>query len=88
MKSKTSLNEEKNEKIIKDVLPEKPLKPDKEEDKLQIHYIKILDIEKANKGITMDSSRRKLDEDNVQIIANSIEESTLFNPIKFINIHL
>lgn len=81
MKKKTSINEEKKENIIKDILPEKPLEPDKEEEKLQIHYIKIADIEKANEGIIADSSRRKLDEDNVQIIANSIEESTLFNPI-------
>lgn len=78
MKKKTSINEEN---LIKDIMPERPLKPDKEEEKLHIHYLKIADIEKANEGIITDSSRRKLDEDNVQIIANSIEESTLFNPI-------
>lgn len=81
MKNKNTINEEKNEKIIKDVSPGKPLEPAKEEEQLQIHYIKIRDIEKANEGIINDSSRRKLDEDNVQIIATSIEESTLFNPI-------
>jgi len=78
MAKKDKENKENNELVPRISLKDEKIK--ETEDKLQITYVKIADIEKAIKE-KPSKDRRPVDEENVKIIAESIEDSKLFTPI-------